>query len=53
LKKHLQEAVKVIHWGLGAMGQGMAKLVLNRPGLEQLELLYQLPTRWARTWGHS
>lgn len=28
------DTVRVIHWGLGAMGGGMAKLVARKPGLE-------------------
>jgi hypothetical protein len=51
LKKHLQEAVKVIHWGLGAMGQGMAKLVLNRPGLEPVGAIVSTPHKVGKDLG--
>lgn len=31
---HKQQRIRVVQWGLGAMGQGLAKLVLAKEGLE-------------------
>ena len=36
---------KVISWGLGAMGQGMARLILSKQGMELVGAIEQDPAK--------
>lgn len=46
-----RDTIRVIHWGLGAMGGGMAKLVSRKPGLEIVGAIDKDPRKIGRDLG--
>ncbi|MFZ5647885.1 MAG: 2,4-diaminopentanoate dehydrogenase [Bacillota bacterium] len=47
----MSEKVRVIHWGLGAMGSGMAKMVLEKEGMEIVGAIAANPAKVGRDLG--
>jgi len=45
------DTIKVVHWGLGAMGSGIAKLVSSKTGLESIRAFDQDPNKHGRDLG--
>jgi len=47
----MTEKIRVIHWGLGAMGSGMAKMVLAKEGLEIVGAIATNPSKVGKDLG--
>ena len=39
----MKKTIRVLQWGLGAMGSGMARLTLEKPGLEIVAAIDSFP----------
>ena len=47
----MMQSLKIVHWGLGAMGSGIAKLVNSKTGLESIAAFDRDPGKLGRDLG--